>query len=158
MVRAVWRGKVAETRAAFAKLDERSPFPYKSYSGLLGGSMQAYMDQALEVLRTGFTQINDPKGLIIALVATLFLRSWGQWIPAAVLSTVAYVAIEHFAPVLIGQSELALPPLVEGSFWSRTGILFVGFLVVTGIFFFVKRIIMTALGGGHEASKAKGKH
>ncbi len=118
--------------------------------------MQAFVDQAVEILRAGFTQINDPKGLLIALAATVFLRSWGQWIPAGIIATLIYVAIEHFAPVLAGQGELALPPLMEAGFWSRTGVLLVGFLLVIGVFFFVKRIIMTAAGAG--GGKAKGKH
>lgn len=112
-----------------------------------------FVDQAVAVLRDGFAQINDPKGLLIALAATIFLRSWGQWIPAAVLATVIYVAIEHFAPVLTGQSALALPPLMEPAFWTRTGILLVGFLLVIAILFFVKRILMTALGGRASAKK-----
>lgn len=116
--------------------------------------MQAYLDQAVEILRSGFTQINDPKGLLIALAATVFLRSWGQWIPAAIISTLIYIAIEHFAPVLAGQGELALPPLMDASFWARAGVLVVGFLIVIGVFFFVKRILMTAAGGGG----GKGKH
>lgn len=116
--------------------------------------MQAYLDQAVQILREGFAQINDPKGLLIALAATLFLRSWGQWFPAGVIATVLHVAIDHFAPVLAGQRELALPALMDAPFWSRTGILLVGYLIVIGIFFFVKRIIMTAVGGG----KAKAKH
>jgi hypothetical protein len=115
--------------------------------------MQAFLDQALEVLRAGFTQINDPKGLLIALAATVFMRSWGQWIPAAIVSVVIYRAIEHFAPVLAGQRELALPPLVEQSYWTQTGILLVGFLLVIALMFFVKRILMAAAGGG-----GKGKH
>ena len=110
--------------------------------------MQAYLDQAVQVLRDGFTQINDPKGLLIALAATVFVRSWGQWIPAAIISTIVYVAVEHFAPVLAGRGELVLPPLMEAGFWTRTGILFVGFLLVIGVFFFVKRILMNASGGG----------
>ena len=118
--------------------------------------MQAYLDQAVQVLRDGFTQINDPKGLLIALAATIFLRSWGQWFPAAVIAVLIHVAIEHFAPVLAGQSELALPPLMEPAFWSRAGILLVGYLIVIGIFFFVKRILTTAMGGG--GGKPKGKH
>lgn len=110
--------------------------------------MQAYLDQAIQVLRDGFAQINDPKGLLIALAATVFLRSWGQWIPAAVVATIIYIAIEHFAPVLAGRGELTLPPLMDQSFWTRTGILFVGFLLVIAVFFFVKRILVTAAGGG----------
>ncbi|MBL8536396.1 MAG: hypothetical protein JNM59_03220 [Hyphomonadaceae bacterium] len=117
--------------------------------------MQAYLDQAVQVLREGFTQINDPKGLLIALAATIFLRSWGGWIPTAIVSVVIHIAIEHFAPLLAGQRELALPPLMEPSFWTRAGILLVGYLIVIGIFFFVKRIITTAMGGG---GKAKAKH
>lgn len=119
--------------------------------------MQAYLDQAIQILREGFAQINDPKGLIIALAATIFLRSWGQWIPAAVIAVLIHIVIEHFAPVLAGQSELALPPLMEPAFWSRTGILLVGYLVVIAIFFFVKRIITTAMGGGGAGPKPKGK-
>ena len=114
--------------------------------------MQEYLDQAVQVLREGFTQINDPKGLLIALAATLFMRSWGQWIPAALVSTILYILIEHFAPILAGRGEFALPPLTEGDFWTRVGILLVGFLLVIGLFFFVKRIIQNAAGGG------KGKH
>jgi hypothetical protein len=118
--------------------------------------MQAYLDQAVQVLREGFTQINDQKGLLIALAATIFLRSWGQWIPAALIAVLVHIAIEHFAPVLAGQSELALPPLMEMSFWTRAGILLVGYLIVIGIFFVVKRIITTAMGGG--GGGGKGKH
>lgn len=114
--------------------------------------MQEYLDLAVQVLRDGFTQINDPKGLLIALAATLFVRSWGQWLPAALVATVLYVLVEHFAPILAGRGELALPPLTDGAFWTRTGILFVGFALVIGVFFFVKRIVQSASGGG------KGKH
>lgn len=115
--------------------------------------MQAYLDQAVQVLREGFTQINDPKGLLIALAATVFIRTWGQWIPAAVISTVIYVAIEHFAPVLAGRGELVLPPLLDPAFWTRTGILLVGFLLVIAVFFFVKRILVNAAGGGGGGKK-----
>lgn len=117
--------------------------------------MQAYLDQAFQILQQGFAQINDPKGLLIALAATLFLRSWGQWLPAGVIATLLHVGIDHFAPMLAGQRNIALPPLMEAPFWSRVGVLLVGYLVVIGIFFFVKRILMTAFGAG---GGAKAKH
>ncbi|HCK84871.1 MAG TPA: hypothetical protein DHW63_10265 [Hyphomonadaceae bacterium] len=113
--------------------------------------MQAYLDQAVQILREGFAQINDPKGLIIALAATIFLRSWKQWIPAAIVAVLIHIAIEHFAPMLAGQSAIALPPLMEAPFWNRVGVLLVGYLVVIGIFFFAKRILMTAAGAGGKA-------
>ncbi len=117
--------------------------------------MQAYLDQAVQILREGFAQINDPKGLIIALAATIFLRSWKQWIPAAIIAVLIHIAIEHFAPMLAGQSAIALPPLMEAPFWNRAGVLLVGYLIVIGIFFFVKRIVMTAAGAD---GPAKAKH
>ena len=123
--------------------------------------MQIYLDQALQVLREGFGQINDLKGLAIALIATLFIRTWGQWFGAAILSTVIYVGIDHFAPLLAGQGEIALPPLMEPAFWTRAGVLLVGFLVVIGLFFWIKRMLLTAIGdarGGADAKSKKGKH
>jgi hypothetical protein len=119
--------------------------------------MQAYLDQAVQILREGFAQINDPKGLVIALAATIFLRSWKQWIPAALIATLIHIAIGHFAPVLAGQSRLALPPLMENQFWTTAGVLLVGYLIVIGIFYFIKRIVMTATGASGSPAAAK-KH
>lgn len=112
--------------------------------------MQAFIDQAIQVLREGFAQINDPKGLLIALAATLFLQSWRQWIPASIIAVVIHVAIERLAPVLAGAGgEVSLPPLMEEAFWTRTGILLVGYLVIIAVFFVIKRIL-TPGGGGKK--------
>lgn len=110
--------------------------------------MQAFIDQSIQVLREGFTQINDPKGLLIALAATVFISSWKQWIPASVVAVVIHIVIERLAPVLAGGGgEITLPPLMEEGFWTRTGVLFVGYLVVIAVFFFVKRILTSGSGG-----------
>jgi hypothetical protein len=104
--------------------------------------MQEFIDQSIQVLRDGFTQINDPKGLLIALAATVFLGSWRQWVPVALVATVVHIIIERLAPVLAGGGgEVTLPPLMEESFWTRTGVLFVGYLIVIAVFFFVKRML-----------------
>ncbi|MEQ1618072.1 MAG: hypothetical protein ABL883_06980 [Terricaulis sp.] len=110
--------------------------------------MQEYLNQALSIVQDGYGEINGTMGLVIALAATVFLRSWSQWIPAATLATLIHIAIEHFAPVLAGKKPLALPDLMEQSFWVNAGVLFVGYLVVIGIFFFAKRILMVAFAGG----------
>lgn len=108
--------------------------------------MQAFIDQSIQVLRDGFTQINDPKGLLIALAATVFLGSWRQWAPVALVATVVHIAVERLAPVLAGDGgQVTLPPLMEEGFWTRTGVLFVGYLIVIAVFFFVKRMLT---GGG----------
>ncbi len=115
--------------------------------------MQEYLNQALGVVRDGYGEINGTMGLVIALAATLFLRSWGQWIPAATLATLAHIAIEHFAPVLAGKEPLELPELMTQGFWVNAGVLLVGYLVVIGIFFFTKRILMVAFAGGGGGKK-----
>lgn len=105
--------------------------------------MQALIDQAVQVLREGFSQINDPKGLLIALAATVFMQSWKQWLPVALAALALHVAVERLAPVLAGVSgDVRLPPLLEQAFWTQTGILYVGYLAVIAVFFFVKRLLL----------------
>jgi hypothetical protein len=115
--------------------------------------MQEFFNQAYGVVKDGYGEINGTMGLVIALAATLFLKSWNQWIPAATLAALAHIAIAHFAPVLAGRRELALPEIMTQGFWVNAGILFVGYLVMIGIFFFIKRILMVAFAGGGAASK-----
>lgn len=110
-----------------------------------------FVDQAMQVLRDGFAQINDPKGLLIALAATVFLQSWRQWLPVSLIAVAVHIAIEVLAPVLQGGGEFRLPPLTETFFWQRVGILFVGYLIVIAVFFFIKRLL---LRGGGAAAKA----
>ena len=100
------------------------------------------LDQAVAYLRDGFGTINNPKGLLIALAATIFLGSWRQWIPVAAVATVIHIAIERLAPVLAGDGgEVTLPPLMEEAFWTQALVLFLGYLVIIGIFFLLKGML-----------------
>jgi hypothetical protein len=114
--------------------------------------MQAYLEQARAVLVAGYDQINGPQGLLIALAATIFLRSWKQWIPAAMIATIVHVGIGHFTPMVRGEKALELPDFMNGDFWGGVGVALVGYLIVIAIMFFAKRILMTAL-----ASSGAGK-
>jgi hypothetical protein len=107
-----------------------------------------YVDQAIEYLRDGFANINNPKGLLIALAATIFLSSWRQWLPVALIATVIHIAIERLSPVLAGDGgEITLPPLMEEAFWTQALVLFLGYLIIIGIFFLLKGMLFR--GGGH---------
>lgn len=100
------------------------------------------IEQALGYLREGFGTVNDPKGLIIALAAVIFMGSWKQWIPIALVATVIHIAIERLAPVLAESGgEVTLPPLMEGAFWTQVLVLFLGYLIITGVFFLLKSMI-----------------
>ena len=57
-----------------------------------------FVDQAVEYLREGFGNINNPKGLLIALAAVIFMGSWRQWIPVALVATIIHIAIERLRP------------------------------------------------------------
>ena len=100
------------------------------------------VDQAVAYLRDGFGTINNPKGLLIALAATLFLSSWSQWFPVAIVATIIHIAINQLAPVLAGGGgEVRLPELMSEAFWTEALVLFLGYLVIIGIFYFVKRLL-----------------
>ncbi|UPT64973.1 MAG: hypothetical protein M0D54_11060 [Hyphomonadaceae bacterium JAD_PAG50586_4] len=108
------------------------------------------VDQAVAYLREGFANINNPKGLLIALAATLFLGSWKQWFPISLVAVIVHIAIEQLAPVLAGEGgAVVLPDLMSEDFWTRALVLLLGYLVIIGIFFFVKRLIFRGGGGAH---------
>lgn len=112
-----------------------------------------YVDQAINSIREGFLTINHPKGLLIALAATLFMGSWRQWLPVAVVAVVIHIVIERLTPVLSGGGGTVTLPdnLMETSFWSNALALLLGYLVIIGVFFLVKSMLFR----GGAAAKAK---
>lgn len=109
-----------------------------------------YVDQAVEYLRQGFGQVNDPKGLIIALAAVIFMGSWRQWIPISLVAVIIHIAVERLAPVLAGGGgEVTLPPIMDEAFWTRVLVLFLGYLIITGVFFLIKSMLFR---GGAKAA------
>ena len=113
-----------------------------------------FVDLAVQYLRDGFANINNPRGLLIALVAVIFMGSWRQWAPLALLAVIIHIVLEQLAPVLSGGGgQVTLPPdLMQETFWTRAGILFLGYLIVTGVFFFIKTLLFR--GGGAATAKA----
>jgi hypothetical protein len=108
------------------------------------------VDQAVSYLREGFANINNPKGLLIALAAVIFMGSWKQWLPIALVATIIHIAIERLAPVLAGgNGEVTLPPLMEEGFWTQVLVLFLGYLIITGVFFLIKSMLFR---GGAKAA------
>ncbi|MBC7767793.1 MAG: hypothetical protein H7124_03320 [Phycisphaerales bacterium] len=108
------------------------------------------IDQAVAYLREGFANINNPKGLLIALAATVFLGSWSQWIPVSFVAVIVHIAIEQLAPVLAGEGgAVVLPDFTSESFWTEALVLFLGYLVIIGVFFFVKRLVFRGGKGAH---------
>lgn len=104
-------------------------------------SVQPFFDSVLAFMRTGFNEANQLNAILIALAATIFMQSWRQWFGIALLAVVVHAMIDVIVPVLAGVGEFRLPPLFDAPFWQQSIARFVGYLIVIGIFFAIKRVI-----------------
>jgi len=105
--------------------------------------MNDLINQAIQTLHDGFLEINHPKGLLIALAATLFMGSWRQLLPVALVATIIHIAIDVLAPVLAGHGggQIALPDFMTSAFWTTAGIYFLGYLIIIAVFFLLKSLL-----------------
>ena len=110
-----------------------------------------YINQAVQTLHDGFLEINHPKGLLIALAAAIFMSSWRQWLPVALVATIIHIAIDVLAPVLSGHGNgaVTLPDFMQASFWESAGVFFLGYLIVIGVFFFLKSLVFRGSARAH---------
>lgn len=97
-----------------------------------------YVNQAIDALREGFGQINHPQGLIIALIAALLMPAWRQWLVFAILATAVHLAVNYLPAVLQNGS---LPNFMEQSFWTAALGYFLGYIIIIGVFFFLKSLV-----------------
>lgn len=120
--------------------------------------MEQFLDQLgalfsgfLSLADSGFDGVNQVLGLIIALVAALVMSHWrGIWATAAG-ATVVHVLIGMLRPVLDG-AAFALPDILSVGFWMTALALFLGYVIVIGLFFFVKTVLTgTAFRRHHHA-------
>ncbi|MGE3143264.1 MAG: hypothetical protein AB7L65_08075, partial [Hyphomonadaceae bacterium] len=100
------------------------------------------LSEAFDFLRHGFDQTNQVQGLLIALAATVFMQNWKQWLGVALLALLVHVAVDAIVPVLAGTQAFKLPPLMESAFWLQCASRYVGYLIVIGVFFAVKRVLL----------------
>lgn len=103
--------------------------------------MPEFLEQFLGYAREGFAEVNAVLGLLIAAVSTLTLSKWARLPVIAGGAVIAHIVLESLAPVIAEVGSFYLPPLLEAHFWREVGALFVGYLVVIGILFAIKRIV-----------------
>lgn len=104
--------------------------------------MPELVQEALSFAREGFAEVNAVQGLVIAVIAALMLSNWSRLPVIAVGSVVAHVALDILSPVFAEVGDLRLPPLLEPGYWRYLGLLGVGYLIVVGILFAIKRIVV----------------
>jgi hypothetical protein len=57
-------------------------------------------------------------------------------------ATIVHIAIERLAPVLAGEGgEVTLPPIMEETFWTQVLVLFLGYLIIIGVYFLLKSLL-----------------
>lgn len=112
-------------------------------------TLMNYVNEAWDLLRQGFTQINAILGLLIALFFAWRMSKWKDLWKVALAATVIYVVARVLVPVIDHNAPFRLPPLVEGAFIWNLVALFLGFLLVLAAFFFVKKSVFSGGGGGH---------
>ena len=100
------------------------------------------VNAVLDFFREGFNQVNALEGLIIALVAALFVPAWHRVWGVALGATLVTVIVNALMPVLADHAAFRLPPLMEPGYWRFLAVLFVGYLIVIGVFFFLKRLFL----------------
>lgn len=100
--------------------------------------------------RDGFAHVNGALGLIIAVFAAYQLSDWKRLWAAALGATVLHLVAVVMIPVLANERSFQLPPdLLELSYWKTAAALFLGYLVVVGVFFAIKKNLLPKGGAAH---------
>jgi uncharacterized protein YacL len=117
-------------------------------------SAQYYLHEIMDFFRQGFHEgfehVNAILGLVIALIAAYMLSSWKRIWAMTLGATVVHLIAEVMLPVVANHSRFELPPnLIELSYWRAAAALYLGYLIVIGVFFFIKRNVMPRAATAH---------
>lgn len=104
--------------------------------------MPELVQDVLAFAREGFAEVNAVQGLLVAIIAVLLLSTWARLPVIALGAVIAHVALDILSPVFAGVGDLRLPPVLEAYYWHYLGLLLVGYLIVIGILFAIKRVVL----------------
>lgn len=100
------------------------------------------LEQVLSFAREGFAEVNAVLGLLVAVIGALVMPKWARLPFVAAGAVVAHVVLETLAPIIAESGGLRLPPLLEMHYLRYLAVLFIGYLIVIGILFAVKRLVV----------------
>jgi len=106
--------------------------------------VNSYLGQAISALQSGFLKVNEPAGLVIALIAAILVSSWRNLVPMALLATVVLVGIKNLPTLQSGH----LPNFTQTGFWTQAGGYLLGYLIIIAVFFGLKSMLFR---GGRTA-------
>jgi hypothetical protein len=125
--------------------------PEKAQAGL--HTIGSFFNPILDYLQNGFNTVNAWQGLVVALLAVVLMRRWGQVLFVTLGAAVVYILVEHFWPIVQGGATLKLPNVTAPAFWTRLGAVYVGLFIIISMFFAVKSVVLGARGGGGGKKK-----
>lgn len=101
-------------------------------------------------LADGFAHVNAALGLLVALFAAWQLAQWGRLWAVALGATIFHLAAEVMLPVVAHDKPFHLPPdLLTVHYWKTALALYLGYLLVIGIFFGIKQALLPKLAPSH---------
>ena len=122
------------------------------------GSLNSVITAVHQFLLAAYHGVNNVEGLVIALFAVVLMGSWRQLLPIALGASIVKLVIDSLLPVItksgINTSEIKLPEFMTMGFWNELATLYVGFLILTAMFFAVKKVVF--MRGGAKKAKAHG--
>jgi hypothetical protein len=112
------------------------------------GQASPFVDWLYALVRSGFYEINDVRGILIAAVGAYMLTSYKR-LPVIVLGCVAAdLVVRILGPVVVNKRSLELPAIVEPGFWQSVLALILGYLVVVTALYVVKVFLLRLFDGG----------
>lgn len=113
-------------------------------------SIMGFLTSAYEFVHAGFSDVKSQvMALVIALLAAILMTSWGRLIFTAIGAAIVHVLIGAVLPMAQG-GALAFPDIMGLPFWKGFAGLSVGYLIIIGVFFFLKHnVFKMGRHGGH---------
>ena len=103
----------------------------------------------------GFVQagFNDMRtnlmAIVIAFIVAFFLmQKWGQLLLMTLGATLIHLIALAFVKPLLGDGEIAIPPLMDKGYWMTALGLYVGYLIIIIVLFFLKNNVFKIGRGG----------
>jgi hypothetical protein len=111
------------------------------------GDAGPYWDWFYSMLRIGFYEVNNVRGLMIAAVGAYVMANWRK-LPLIVLGCgAADLVVRVLGPVVVNNRPVELPAIVEPYFWQSLFALLLGYLVIVTALYLVKLLLLRLFDG-----------
>lgn len=119
-------------------------------------SFSQFLTEIWDFLGRGFSEVNGGPilGVIIALVAVFLLHSWGRLWIVALGAVLAFLVIGRWVLPFINNggklpTPLLPPDMMTKDFWVGLAAMYVGFFIVIGVLYFIKKHLFKNMAHAH---------